>query len=53
MGMTKCDEAGDPLEVEPVALATETLPNQLSWCGAALKKARGEHPYGQPLVLVR
>lgn len=53
MAGMKFNEDGEPIEAEAVRMATGMLLNQLSWWGAALKKARAEHPYGQPVALAR
>jgi NAD(P)H-dependent FMN reductase len=53
MYFDKFDESGNPIDNEMLSTATDTLLNQLSWWGAALKKARAERPYGQPLALAR
>jgi NAD(P)H-dependent FMN reductase len=53
MAFNKFDEAGDPIDIEAVGVATDTLLNHLSWWGTALRKARAEQPYGQPLALAR
>lgn len=53
MAWTKFDEAGDPVETEVVGVAVDTLLNHLTWWGTALRKARAENPYGQPLALAR
>lgn len=53
MASMKFNEDGEPIEAEAVGIAAETLLNQLSWWGTALRKARAEHPYGQPVAIAR
>lgn len=53
MAWTKFDENGDPVESEVVGVAADALLNHLSWWAAALRTARAEVPYGQPLALAR
>lgn len=53
MAREKFDEHGDPVERDLVNIAADALLNNLAWWAAALKKARAEAPYGQPLALAR
>lgn len=49
----KFNEDGGVVEDEMINVATQTLLNQLSWWGAALRKARAENPYGQPVAFAQ
>lgn len=53
MAWEKFDADGDPVEIEVVGVAADALLNNLTWWAAALKKARAEAPYGQPLAMAR
>lgn len=53
MAWTKFDENGEPVETEVVGVAADALLNNLTWWALALKKARAEVPYGQPLAMAR
>jgi NAD(P)H-dependent FMN reductase len=53
MAWTKFDDNGDPVETEVVGIAADALLNNLTWWAAALKKARADAPYGQPLAMAR
>ena len=53
MAWTKFDENGDPVETEIVGIAADALLDSLTWWAAALKKARAEAPYGQPMAIAR
>jgi NAD(P)H-dependent FMN reductase len=53
MAAMRFNEDGEPIEAAAVSMATETLLNQLAWWGSALKKARAEHPYGQPVAVAK
>lgn len=47
------DEQGNPVEREMVTFAADTMLNNLHWWALALKNARAEHPYGQPMAVAR
>ena len=53
MAWSKFDGNGDPVETEVVGVAADALLNNLTWWATALRAARAETPYGQPLAMAR
>jgi NAD(P)H-dependent FMN reductase len=47
------DDAGNPVDIEAVSRAADTLLNQLVWWGHALRTARAAYPYGEPMAIAR
>lgn len=50
---TRFDEEGNPVEADAVALAADTMLNELLWFAHALKTARERYPYGEAMMLAQ
>lgn len=50
---TRFDEDGNPIEADAVAVAADTMLNELLWFADALKSARERHPYGESMMIAR